>query len=60
MQFTQTPTSLPSPSPIYQMPEGAQRPSLTHRNPAWSMYIRGAPGLAYLEVVKMFSFFRDT
>ena len=40
-------------------PAGAQRPR-THRNPAWSMYIRGAPGLAYLGVVKMLSFFRDT
>lgn len=32
----------------------------THRNPAWNAYIRGAPGLAYLGMVKMFSFFRDT
>lgn len=32
----------------------------THLNPAWSMYILGTPELAYLGVVKMLSFFRDT
>lgn len=43
-----------------EIPEGAPTEAHTHRNPAWNMYIRGAPGLAYLGVVKMFSFFRDT
>ncbi len=52
---------LPSlPPPANQVPEAAQTGARTHRNPAWNMYIRGAPGLAYLGVVKMFSFFRDT
>lgn len=50
-------SSSPAPPP----PDARGRSeALTHRNPAWNMYIRGAPGLAYLEVVKMFSFFRDT
>lgn len=56
---TPPPCDLPPPQ-INQIPEGAQIEARTHRNPAWNMYIRGAPGLAYLGVVKMFSFFRDT
>lgn len=32
----------------------------TYRNPAWNMYIRGPPELAYLGAVKMKSFFIDT
>lgn len=51
-----TPSHRPTPRPN----AGGRSEARTHRNPAWNMYIRGAPGLAYLEVVKMFSFFRDT